>query len=56
MLKIVGTERDGSIADEKILVTDEGKPTRFLIGLAAIEIACDIALACLLAKTVFRRP
>ena len=55
MLKIVGTNEDGSVADEKILITDEGKPTRFLIGLALIELACDVAVACLLAKTVFKR-
>ena len=55
MLKIVGTHKDGSIADEKVLITDDGKPTAFLIGIALIELACDISLAVLLGKTVFRR-
>ena len=55
MLKIVGTHKDGSIADEKVLVTDDNKPTPFLIGIAFIELACDISLAMLLGKTVFRR-
>ena len=55
MLKLVGTHKDGSVADEKILVTDEDKPTKLLIGLALIELASDIALACLLAKTVFKK-
>ena len=55
MLKLVGTHRDGSVADERVLITDDDKPTAFLIGLALIEVACDIALACLLAKTVFKR-
>ena len=55
MLKIVGTNKDGSVADEKVLLGDDGKPTRFLMGIVLIELACDVALACLLAKTVFRR-
>ena len=54
MLKLVGTHRDGTIADEKVLVDANDKPTLFLVGLAALELACDIALACILAKTVFR--
>ena len=55
MLKIVGTHEDGSIADEKVLIGDDGKPTAFLCGLAALEIACDVALAIVLARTVFKR-
>ena len=55
MLKLVGTEKDGSIADEKVLIADDGRPTRFLIGLALVELACDIALACFLGRTVFRK-
>ena len=55
MLKIVGTHKDGSIADERVLITDDDRPTRFLVGIALVELACDIALACLLAKTVFRK-
>ena len=54
MLKLVGTHRDGTIADEKVLVDANDKPTLFLVGLAALELACDITLACILAKTVFR--
>ena len=55
MLKLVGTHEDGTVSDERILINDAGRPTPFLIGLAAIELACDIALACILAKTVFKR-
>lgn len=55
MLKLVGTERDGTVADEKVLVTDTGRPTLFLVGLAALEIVCDVTLACILAKTVFKK-
>ncbi len=55
MLKLVGTHEDGTIADERVLISNTGKPTPFLIGLAVIELACDIALACILAKTVFKR-
>ena len=55
MLKLVGTHSDGTVADEKVLVTDDNKPTGFLIALAVAEIACDVALACLLARTVFRK-
>lgn len=54
MLKIVGTDKDGSVVDEKVLITDDDKPTRLLLGLALIELACDITLAVLLAKTVFK--
>ena len=55
MLKLVGTNKDGSIADERVLVTDDDKPTAFLIGIALIELACDITLAIVLARTVFGR-
>lgn len=55
MLKLVGTHKDGSVADEVVLINDNDKPTKILIGLALIEVACDIALACFLAKTLFKR-
>lgn len=55
MLKIVGTHKDGSVADERVLINDNERPTAFLIGLAALELACDITLAIILAKTVFRK-
>ena len=55
MLKLVGTRADGSVADERVLIDDNDRPTRFLVGLALIELACDIALACVLARTVFKR-
>jgi len=55
MLKIVGTHKDGSIADEKVLIDENDMPTKLLVGLALIEFACDITLACILAKTVFKR-
>lgn len=55
MLKLVGTDRNGSIADEKVLVDDKDRPTKLLLGLALIELTFDIALACVLANTVFKR-
>ena len=55
MLKLVGANEDGAIADEKVLITDDNKPTAFLIGIALIEIVCDVTLACILAKTVFKK-
>lgn len=54
MLKLVGTEQDGTVADEIVLIDDTDKPTPLLIGLACLELACDIALAVFLAKTVFK--
>ena len=43
MLKIVGTE-DGIVKDEKILITDEGKLTKFGIALIVIELLADIGV------------
>ena len=55
MLKLVGTNKNGMVTDERILITDNDKPTAFLIGLAAIELACDISLAIILGRTLFRK-
>ena len=55
MLKLVGTDRDGSVADELVLIGDNDKPTCVLLGLAALELAFDVALACVLARTVFKK-
>ena len=55
MLKIVGTNKRGGVESERVLITDDDKPTMFLIGLAALELVCDITLACILAKTVFSK-
>ena len=33
MLKIVGTHKDGTVADERVLIDDNDKPTAFLVGL-----------------------
>jgi hypothetical protein len=55
MLKLVGTNPDGSVADEKVLVTDDNKPTKLLIGLALLELTTDITLACVLANTLFKK-
>ena len=55
MLKLVGTHRNGAVADERILIDDNDKPTMFLLGLAALELVCDITLACILARTVFEK-
>ena len=55
MLKLVGTSKNGVVEAERVLVTDDDKPTMFLLGLAALEIVCDITLACILARTVFKK-
>lgn len=55
MLKLVGTERDGSVADELVLIDDNDRPSKVLIGLVALELAFDCALACILARTVFKK-
>ena len=55
MLKLVGTHKDGTIADEMVLIDDKDRPTPLLLGLAALELACDITLAIVLAKTIFRK-
>ena len=55
MLKLVGTNRQGAIEDERILINDNDRPTAFLLGLAALELICDVTLACILAKTVFKK-
>ncbi|MBQ9067734.1 MAG: hypothetical protein IJ131_01555 [Eggerthellaceae bacterium] len=54
MLKLVGTHRDGTIADERVLLDANDRPTAFLLGLAALELALDVTLAVILAKTVFK--
>ena len=55
MLKIVGTDKRGSALDELVLIDDNDRPTKLLLGLAALELACDITLACILARTVFKK-
>ena len=54
MLKLVGTNKDGSVADEKVLITDEGKPTKFLVGIVLLELACDVTIAIGLARIIAR--
>ena len=55
MLKLVGTEQDGTVTDEVVLIDDGGKPAPILIGMACLELACDVTLAVILAKTVFKK-
>ena len=55
MLKLVGLEKNGAVANEKILLDANDRPTKFLIGLALLELVCDVTLACILAKTVFNK-
>lgn len=55
MLKLVGLEKNGKVADERILIDENDKPTMFLLGLAALELICDVTLACILARTVFKK-
>lgn len=55
MLKLVGTNADGSVDIEKVLVAEDGKPTPLLVGLALLELACDVTIAIVLAKTVFKK-
>ena len=55
MLKLVGLEKNGTVANERILHDANDRPTKFLIGLALLELACDVTLACILARTVFKK-
>lgn len=55
MLKLVGLEKNGTLANEKILLDENDRPTKFFIGLALLELVCDVTLACILAKTVFSK-
>lgn len=56
MLKLVGTEDDGTtIADELVLLDKKDRPTPVLLGLIALELAFDITLAIVLARTVFKK-
>ena len=55
MLKLVGTEANGTVADELVLLDNRDRPTKLLLGLCALEIAFDLTLACILARTVFRK-
>ncbi len=55
MLKLVGLETNGSIADEVVLLDEKDRPTKWLLGLCALEIAVDVTLAIVLARTVFKK-
>ena len=54
MLKLVGTHKDGTVADERILLDANDRPTALLLGLAALELALEVTLAVVLAKTVLK--
>jgi len=43
------------VADELVLLNDNDRPTKALLGLVALELTFDIALACVLAKTIFKK-
>lgn len=55
MLKLVGTEYNGKVADELVLLNDKDMPTPALIGLVCLELAFDLTLAYFLARTVFKK-
>lgn len=43
MLKIVG-EENGKVVDEKILLDEKDKPTKFLLKFIALDILCDLCI------------
>lgn len=47
MLKIVGTEH-GKVVDEKVLLDDNNKPTKFLWFLVGCELLLDAGIFCIL--------
>lgn len=51
MLKIVGTDKD-KVVDEKVIITDEGKITKFGAALVALDILEDIGIVYLISKIV----
>jgi len=55
VLKLVGTEANGAVADELVLIDDRDRPTKVLLGLCALELVFDVTLACILARTVFKK-
>lgn len=51
MLKVVGTEYD-EIVDEKVIITDEGRITKFGVMLICLDILADIGIFVLISKIV----
>lgn len=51
MLKIVGTE-NGKTIDEKVIISDEGKITKFGVFLICLDILADIGIFFLISKIV----
>lgn len=51
MLKIVGTE-NGEIVDEKVILDDNNKPTKFAWKLVLLEIVLDICIFSLIYSIV----
>lgn len=51
MLKIVGTE-NGKTVDEKVIISDEGKITKFGAFLICLDILADIGIFFLISKIV----
>ena len=47
MLKLVGTEK-GKVMDEKVLITEEGKPSKWLIRFICIDVIVDAIVFCLI--------
>lgn len=51
MLKIVGTEK-GKVVDEKVIITDEGKLTKFGAFLIVLDILADVGIYFLISKLI----
>lgn len=51
MIKIVGLEK-GKVMDEKVIITDDGKITKFGAALIALDILADIGIYFLIHKIV----
>lgn len=51
MLKIVGTEH-GEVVDEKVIITDDGKLTKFGIAIVCMELIADVGIFFLISKII----
>lgn len=51
MLKIVGTDK-GSLVDEKVLVTDDGKITKYGIILIVLDVLADIGIVYVISRII----
>lgn len=54
MLKIVGTDGN-QVLDEKVIITDEGKLTKFVWKIIVIDIMLDLLIFTVLRKIFMRK-